>query len=149
MLWFLAVSHLVSGSASPGFWSTGLGTICILAIASVLTAVVLGMGKAVKDLMRSKQKERREEALDQLRLSEFLFGVPRDARTGTPGREGWTVTVDKSLAALTSGLNEVLSELKEDGNGRHNFRGIAERTAEALGVDLPTPPKNGGANGPL
>ncbi len=147
MLEFIA--NAADVHSTVGFWSTGLGTVCILAGATIIATIILGIGKAVKDLVRSKQKERREEALDQMRLSEFLFGVERDPRTGTPGRVGWAVTVDKSLEALTHGLNEVLSELKEDGNGRHNFRGIAERTAEALGVDLPPAPKNGDTNGPV
>ncbi len=113
----------------------------ILVGAGIIGAIVLGTGRAVMGLVRSNQTKKRASELDQIRLSEFLFGVERDPRTGTPGREGWTVRVDKTLAELAKGLRQVIDEITPDHNGRHNLRGIVERGAEAAGAKIPPPLK--------
>lgn len=119
--------------------SGGLENLLILAAAGVIGAIILGTGKAAMNLMRTRQTKRRQVDTDQRTLSEFFFGVAADQRTRTPGREGWCVKVDRTLAELTTGLNQVIAEITPDHNGRSNLHGIAERTAEALGVEMPPP----------
>lgn len=117
--------------------SGGFEEFIILAAAGVIGAVVLGAGRAVMGLVRSRQTRQRQNVEDQRTLSEFFFGVEADPRTRTPGREGWCVKVDRSLEQLASGLQEVISQITPDHNGRHNLHGVVERTAEAVGVELP------------
>jgi hypothetical protein len=146
VLAFLITGHVAAhaaGSASTGFWSSGAGTIVVLAVATILATAILGMGRAMMSLVRNRQKKNRDDEADQRTLSEFLFGTERDPRTGTPGKVGWTVTVDESLASLRQGqvhtirlLNDALAELLPDNNGRHNLRGTLEKTAEAAGVEI-------------
>ncbi len=117
--------------------SSTLSEFFVLCGAGVIGAVILGLGRAVMGLVRTTQTKKRAAETDQATMSEFLFGTPRDPRTGMPAREGWTRRVDKALETLASGLEEVLSEIKPDRNGRHNLRGIVERGAEAAGATLP------------
>lgn len=119
--------------------SSGIEQFLILALAGIIGAAVLGAGRAVMGLIRTRQTKQRQNTEDQRTLSEFFFGVEADPRTRTPGREGWCVKVDRSLEQLTTGLSQVISELIPDGNGRQNLRGITERTAETLGVEMPPP----------
>lgn len=123
--------------------STGLQNLLIIAGASLLCATVLAVGRSGMNLMRKRQTDQRQEAYDQRTLSEFFFDTPRDSRTGTPGKEGWTTKVDRTLGQLGKGqertaglLNEVLREIKPDGNGGNNFRGIVERAAEAASTEV-------------
>ena len=113
----------------------------ILAAAGVVGAFVLGIGRAGMGLMRTKQTQARQEEADQRILTEFFFDTPRDPRTGTPAKIGWTTKVDACLKELTDGqarieraVHQTLSEVVPDGNGGHNLRGGIDR------LD----PKNGG-----
>ena len=96
-------------------------------------------------LFEGSKTKRRQEEQDQQTLSEFFFDTPRNQRTGTPAKQGWTTKVDATLETLTKGqahttklVHEVLQELKPDGNGGHNFRGLIERSAEAAGIEVNT-----------
>lgn len=123
--------------------SADIHSIFALAGATVLGAFILGAGKAVMGLIRSSQTKKRNEESDQRILTEFFFDTPADPRTRTPGKEGWTTKVDATLVSLKAGqqqtqnlLNEVLGELRPDGNGGHNLRGVVERGAEAAGAEV-------------
>lgn len=123
--------------------SAGTETLLIYVAAAVIGAAILGIGKAVMGLVRTRQLKARNTEFDQRTLTEFFFDIDRDPRTGTPARQGWTTKVDKTLDILTKGqnqttrmLNEVLREIKPDGNGGHNLRGIMERQAEAVGIEV-------------
>ncbi len=119
----IAVSHIVSGS-SIGFWSTGFGTICILAIASIVTAIILGTGKMVMGIVRTRQARAKAEESGLSNFGKYFFDQPRDEQTGTPATVGWTTKVDATLEQLTKSqahttkiLNEILYEVKPNGGG--------------------------------
>ena len=116
--------------------SSSLNEFLVLGGASLGVAIILGIGRAGMKFMQKRQTQRRQGDVSQRILTEFLFDVPPDPVTRTPGRKGWTTKVDESLAELHSSLNEVLAEVKPDHNGRHNLRGTVERTAEAAGVEV-------------
>ncbi len=110
----------------------------ILAGAGVVGAFVLGIGRAGMGLMRTKQTQARQEEADQRILTEFFFDTPRDPRTGTPAKIGWTTKVDACLKELTDGqarieraVHQTLSEVVPDANGGHNLRGAVDRAAQA------------------
>lgn len=114
--------------------SSGVQNFLILAGATVIATIVIGFGKAMMGIVRTRQIKGREEENDQRVLSEFLFGSERDPRTGTPAKEGWTDKVDRSLAELTASQSRIekavhltLSEVVQDGNGGHNMRGAIDR----------------------
>ena len=76
-------------------------------------------------------------------MSEYLFDQPADSITGAPATKGWTTKVDATLTTLAAGQHEVehttreiLKELKDDGNGDRNLRGLVKRTAEAAGAEI-------------
>ena len=121
--------------------SSGLSQLFVLAGAGILGAIVLGIGRAVMGLMRTRQTTQRQEEFDQRTLAEFFFDTERDSRTGAPPKEGWTTTVNRTLAELKRSqdhtakiVNEILYELKPNGGG--NFRGLVERGVEAAGAEV-------------
>lgn len=81
-------------------------------------------------LLQNRQTDIRE--MDSLTM--FLFGSEKTDK-GIPAKEGWTQRVDRTL-------EEILSELRPDHNGRHNLRGIVERGAEAAGAEVVRVRKN-------
>lgn len=112
----------------------------ILAGAGVIGAVVLGLGRAVMGLMRTRQAKVRADESDARNLSVFFFDQPRDERTGTPATIGWTTKVDASLDQLTKSqahttkvLNEILYEVKPNGGG--NLRGGIDELRERKDLD--------------
>lgn len=109
----------------------------VLAGAGVIGAIILGSGKALMELVRTRQTKDRADEEAERNLTSFFFDQPRDPRTGTPATTGWTTKVDRALSDLAKGLREVLDEVTEDRNGDHNLRGIVKRGAEAAGADLP------------
>ena len=122
--------------------SSGIENLLIISAAGVLGAIILGIGRAVMKVLQTRQARSRNDDFDQRTLSEFFFDTPRDQRTGAPAKEGWTTKVDRTLEQLAQGqtrqaglLNEVLREIKPDGNGGHNFRGVVERAAAAADVE--------------
>lgn len=123
--------------------SSGTETLLIYVAAAVIGAAILGFARAVMKFMQTRQTTQRQEEYDQRTLSEFFFDRERDPKTGVPAKEGWTTAVNKALDTLTRGqaqttrmINEILREIKPDGNGGHNLRGLVERGAKAadLGV---------------
>jgi len=120
----------------------GANSILGYAIATALGALFVYLGKVFVNWLKSRKDELRHDSEDSKTLSEFFFGVQRDVRTGTPGRRGWTTTVDETLIKLQRGqeqtlglVREVLSELRPDNNGGHNFRGRIDRIEENLRQD--------------
>lgn len=115
----------------------------VLAAAGVVGAIILGMGKAVMGLVKSRQSKARSDESDQLNLGRFFFDQPRDTRTGTPPTVGWTTRVDAALESLARSqesltraqdrtaktVNEILYEVKQNGGG--NLRGAIDRVADA------------------
>lgn len=82
------------------------------------------------------------ESRDKKDLSGFLFDTPENPRTHVPAKEGWTTKVDRTLQLLTAGqartegaVKEILREVKPDGNGELNLRGIVDRAALAAGAE--------------
>ena len=123
----------------------------ILAGAGIVGAIVLGLGKAVMGLVRTRQTKAREDDVAEQKLSSFLFDQPRDPRTGAPATIGWTTSVDKALADLAAGqtrttsiVNEILYELKPNGGG--NFRGIVESGVDAANAEVIRVRKNEGGS---
>ena len=116
--------------------SSSLNEFLVLCLAGVGGAIILGIGRAgMKYIQRSQTKKRQGDTSQRI-LTEFLFDVPPDPVTRTPGRKGWTTLVNEQLSSLEHGLREVLAEVKPDHNGRHNLRGTVERPAEAAGVEV-------------
>ena len=115
--------------------TSGWSEFLILAAAGVVGAFVLGIGRAGMGLMRTKQTQARQDEADQRILTEFFFDTPRDPRTGTPAKEGWTTKVDRSLkqladsqARIERAVHLTLSEVVPDSNGGHNLRGAVDRS---------------------
>ena len=105
MLWAV-VPHGAAGT------SVG-GEILVYAIAAAAGALLVAIGRAAMNLVKKRQTERRETTEDQQNLAEFLFGIPHDARTGTPAREGWTSRVDRILGQLSTGQAQTMQLLRE------------------------------------
>ena len=145
----IAIGHANAAGQS------GVEVVLIYAAAAVLGAVILGVGRALMKLIQSRQADKRADEADDRTLKEFFFGLEKDVRTGTPAREGWTVTVDRCLAALTRGqettqtmatetrhlVDKILYELTP--NGGSNMRGAIDRLDEA------TSHKEGDPGGPI
>jgi hypothetical protein len=118
--------------------SSGLQTFIVLAAATVIATLIIGFGRAAVAYVKLRQTKAREDEFDQRTLSEFFFDTERDPRTGTPAKEGWTTKVDRALTDLAAGQRRIeqavhltLSEVQPDGNGGHNFRGVAEKAFKA------------------
>lgn len=146
MLDVLLVTILHGNSATQ----SGLETVIIYVAAAVLGAVILGIGRATMNLIRSRQARKRSEETDNKTLTDFFFGTERDPRTRTPAREGWTTKVDRQLEQLrktqhqtSNAVQQILYELQP--NGGSNFRGAVERvtdiaTEKTNGDDKPVDP---------
>ena len=117
--------------------SSSLTEFFVLAAAGIVGAIVLAAGRAMMGLVRTRQTKQRADEKDQDKLSTFFFDQPRDPRTGTPGTEGWTTKVDRTLKELKDSqlriekaVHLTLNEVVQDGNGGHNLRGAVDRIAK-------------------
>ena len=116
--------------------SGGLSELIILTVSAIAGAAILGFGKAVMSLMRTRQTKQRMENDDERTRQRFFFDQPADPRTGTPATTGWTTTVNATLRELAAGqtdtakkVDQILYELMPNGGG--NFRGMVEKNAAA------------------
>lgn len=123
--------------------TTNTQWVLIYLAVALISAAILGATRAAMKWLQSHQTDKRNEDYDQRTLAEFFFDTPRDPRTGTPGKQGWTTTVDNTLKVLADGqarteraVNKILGEVQQDGNGGHNLRGVVERGAKAAGADV-------------
>ena len=112
--------------AVAGFWGNGGGQILIGVIAAAAAAVIVAVARAAMATVGKRQ----QGAKDNREMSEFFFDTPANPRTGVPFREGWTTTVNKTLASLHKSTQAILAEVKPDGNGGHNLRGQIDKVAE-------------------
>lgn len=123
--------------------SSGTETLLIYVAAAVIGAAILGFARVVMKFIQGRQTAQRLEDWDQRTLSEYFFDTPRDTRTGAPAKDGWTTVVNRTLKQLVDGqaqttrmINEILREIKPDGNGGHNFRGVVERGISAASDEV-------------
>lgn len=93
---------------------------------------VLAVGTAVAKTFG----KHRQDARDAQGLREFFFDTPGNPRTGVPPKTGWTSKVDAAISEMRASqgtierkLDDVLGEVKPDGNGGHNLRGAVDRAA--------------------
>jgi hypothetical protein len=117
-------------------------TVLFSIVGIIGATLVIAIARSAMKLFQSSQTKRRDDVSDQRENREFFFDTPANPRTGTPAKQGWTTKVDLTLQELQQGqirttslVNEVLRELKPDGNGGHNLRGLVERSVEAAGVE--------------
>jgi hypothetical protein len=132
------------------FAASGGVTVLITTLALCAAGLIGWIARAFMNLVKTRQSKARDDERAERTLSAFLFDQERDPRTGTPATTGWTTRVDQTLSVLTSGqarteaaqvrteraVHQILEELRPDGNGGHNLRGLVERSAEAAGVEV-------------
>jgi len=147
----LANATSVATHATPPSGIGGFETFVILAAATVIAALVLGAGKAMMNLVRTRQTKRRKD-VDEAQAAithfgQFFFDQPRDERTGTPATIGWTTTVDRRLKemkasqdAIKHSVNQILYEIKP--NGGKNLRGLIENGMSAASTEVERIHKN-------
>ena len=125
----------------------GWSQFIVLAGAGVIGAIVLGIGRALMGLVRTRQTKQREDEAAEQNLSQYFFDQPRNERTGTPATIGWTTTVDLTLKELRLAqehtnkvVNQILYEITP--NGGKNFRGLVERGVDAASAEVARVHKN-------
>ncbi len=107
----------------------------VLAGAGIVGAIILGLGRTVMGLVRTRQAKVRADESDARNLSVFFFDQPRDERTGTPATIGWTTKIDAALDRLTRSqehttqvVNKILYQVEKNGGG--NMRGAIDEIRE-------------------
>lgn len=123
--------------------SSTVDSIILYVLIGLITAAILGLGRAFMKWTQGKQTKVRQNADTQRLLTEYLFDTPSDPIARTPARIGWTSKVDLALENLQRGQDRIekavhltLSEVVPDGNGGHNMRGGIDRLAEAASADV-------------
>ena len=98
----------------------------------------------------TRRRSEQDEA-DARNLSKFFFDTPRDPRTGTPAKIGWTTKVDACLKELTDGqarieraVLNVIGKMFRTVMAGSNFRGAVDRRSTSRhGRGDPRSPQRG------
>lgn len=105
---------------------------------SSISGIAVLIGGGVVTLVRKRRSTAKDDIEDMGNLTDFLFDKPSNPRTRTPATTGWTTMVNatledhgRRLADIGGMVQQVLAEVKPDGNGGHNLRGAVVRSAKA------------------